>query len=195
MKGLAESWQLKWRLGHSRKVLSDHERTSSYWKETPAVVGGEDDCHGECPQQSSRSTVGSHRKPEGVEHRCDRLYGEVVEIDCSVIHSLAEPTAGTVEYKDAAARKVRQQGDEGEAVSSISWHDDDGVAFARRGYAHGDSVSRKHDLADCVRNSVEVVQLLLGGFRSRDARIVVVEGEWEGIKHGVSVLCEPGPLG
>jgi hypothetical protein len=108
----------------------------------------------------------------GIEHRGDRFDGEVVEIDRRVIHSIAESPAGAVEYQNAAAGEMRQQGDEGEAIASISRHDDDGIALARLGYARPDSVPRKHDIADCVRDSVEVVEFLLGGLRSRDARIV-----------------------
>jgi hypothetical protein len=123
--------------------------------------------------------------PKGIEHRCERLDGKVVEVDCRVIHSLAEAAAGAVDGNNTAAWEVRQQGDEREAVSGISRNDDDGVARAGLGDAHLDPMAWKQDVADRVRNSVEVVEPFLGGCRGQYARIVVVEGKSDVVKHGV----------
>jgi len=99
----------------------------------------------------------------------------------------AETTAGAVDGDDAAASEVRQQRDEREAISGISLHDHDGVALACLGGAHLDPMARKCDVADRVRNAVEVVEVLLGGNCGQHARNVVVEDEADMVKHNVPV--------
>ena len=69
------------------------------------------------------------------------------------------------------------------------------VALAGFGDAHLDPMARKHDVADRVRNSVEVVEPLLSGFRGQYARIVVVEGESGVITRGVDGRFEGAAVG